>query len=98
MLRLVAVSSLFAGTCYLSGAILNVLYRVRTLLVVNAAGTVAVLGGVKLELMHHPSLASAGWGWLGGWAVFALMFGFAALYALSRTPSTTLTRRGAIES
>lgn len=88
VLRLMALSAVFLAICYPCGSILNILHRLKSLIIVNLFGAAVVISTVYAFIKSGHGLAGVAWGWLLGWAVYTLFYVFAVARALASTSST----------
>lgn len=89
ILRILALSAVFLAVCYPCGSILNIMQRLKSLIIVNFLGAVVVIGTVYTFIKGGHGLVGVAWGWLLGWAVYALLYVLAVARALASTSSTT---------
>jgi O-antigen/teichoic acid export membrane protein len=87
VLRILSISSIFLGISYPCGSILNVLHKLKSLMIVNAIGSVTVISLTYLFLRMGLGLIGAMWAWVIGWAIYALIY----LIAVNRSLSTNIS-------
>lgn len=90
ILRILTLSSVFLAVCYPCGSILNILHRLKSLIIVNLLGALVVISLVYTFIKGGHGLLGVAWGWLLGWAVYTVFYVFAVVRALAKTSSTTL--------
>ncbi len=72
LLQLLALSSVFVSINYVLWTILNIRYRIKTLILINTSGTAAIIGLSYLLIPH--GLVGVGLAWLGGQALMSLLY------------------------
>jgi O-antigen/teichoic acid export membrane protein len=89
VLRILALSSLFLAISYPCGSILNIMHRLKSLIIVNFLGATIVICIVEVMIRRKGSLSSVALGWLIGWAIYSLLYIVAVRNAFYKTAVTT---------
>jgi O-antigen/teichoic acid export membrane protein len=82
VLRILALCALCYAVTYPCGAVLNVMHRLRPLIVINVFAATVVIGLADFLLRDGDGLTGAAWGWSLGWCATAFVYVVTVAFAL----------------
>lgn len=90
VLRVLALTAIFIAICYLCGTILNIMHKLKYLVIANAIGAIFVVGLIySISIRESATIFAISWGWFFGWLIYALVYLFAVWRTFAKASSTT---------